>query len=124
MAYGKRRASGQVSGDEIVVEAAWLYYHDGLNQNEIADRLDVSRATVVNYLQEAREKNYIRLTMAPDVFLGHKAINWPGPRQRSALSRFYPLWMRRWMPCTKGQVPLVRLRAVARNRCRTVYGKA
>lgn len=72
MAYGKRRASGQVSGDEIVVEAAWLYYHDGLNQNEIADRLDVSRATVVNYLQEAREKNYIRVTMAPDVFMGHK----------------------------------------------------
>uniref|UniRef100_UPI00262C2A25 sugar-binding transcriptional regulator n=1 Tax=uncultured Maritalea sp. TaxID=757249 RepID=UPI00262C2A25 len=75
MAYGKRRASGQVSGDEIVVEAAWLYYHDGLNQNEIADRLDVSRATVVNYLQEAREKNYIRVTMAPDVFMGHSLAN-------------------------------------------------
>ncbi len=72
MAYGKRRASGQVSGDEIVVEAAWLYYHDGLNQNEIADRLEVSRATVVNYLQEARERNYIRVTMAPDIFMGHK----------------------------------------------------
>ena len=68
----KRRSSGQVSGDEIVVEAAWLYYHEGLNQTEIAERLEVSRATVVNYLQEAREKGYIRITLAPDVFTSHR----------------------------------------------------
>ncbi|MBL1421882.1 MAG: sugar-binding transcriptional regulator [Alphaproteobacteria bacterium] len=68
----KRRSSGQVSGDEIVVETAWLYYHDELNQTEIAKKLDVSRATVVNYLQEAREKGFIRLTLSPSVFSGHK----------------------------------------------------
>lgn len=68
----KRRAFSQVSGDEIIVEAAWLYYHDGLNQGEVADRLEVSRATVVNYLQEAREKGYIRITLAPEVFTSHK----------------------------------------------------
>lgn len=72
MAQSKRRTSGQVSGDEIVVEAAWLYYHDGLNQTEIAERLQVSRATVVNYLQEAREKGYIRITLSPSVFTGHQ----------------------------------------------------
>ena len=49
-----RRSTKQVSGEDIVVETAWLYYHDGLNQSEIANRLLVSRATVVNYLQEAR----------------------------------------------------------------------
>jgi deoxyribonucleoside regulator len=70
--HGRRRASGGVSGTEIVIEAAWLYYHDGLNQGEIADRLDVSRATIVNYLQEARERGIIRITLADDAFLGHK----------------------------------------------------
>src|SRR5208283_1322335 len=36
-----------------------LYYRDGLTQNEIAIRLGVSRATVVNYLRQAREQNIV-----------------------------------------------------------------
>ncbi len=68
----RRRAVGQVSGESIVIEAAWMYYHDGLNQNEIAKLLQVSRATVVNYLQEARERSYIRISLAPEVFTGHR----------------------------------------------------
>ncbi len=68
----RRRNAGQVSGESIVIEAAWMYYHDGLNQAEIAKRLEVSRATVVNYLQEAREKGYIRISLSPEVFSGHQ----------------------------------------------------
>ena len=68
----RRRNAGQVSGESIVIEAAWMYYHDGFNQAEIAKRLEVSRATVVNYLQEARERGYIRITLAPEVFTGHQ----------------------------------------------------
>ena len=68
----RRRNAKQVSGESIVIEAAWMYYHDGLNQAEIAKRLEVSRATVVNYLQEAREKGYIRISLAPEVFTGHQ----------------------------------------------------
>ncbi len=68
----RRRNAKQVSGESIVIEAAWMYYHDELNQAEIAKRLDVSRATVVNYLQEAREKGYIRISLAPEVFSGHQ----------------------------------------------------
>ncbi len=68
----RRRNAGQVSGESIVIEAAWMYYHDGLNQAEIAKKLEVSRATVVNYLQEAREKGYIRISLAPEVFSGHQ----------------------------------------------------
>lgn len=67
-----RRSAGQVSGDDIIVEAAWLYYQDRLNQNEIATRLNVSRATVVNYLQEARERGYVQITLSPDAFTGHE----------------------------------------------------
>lgn len=68
----RRRNARQVSGESIVIEAAWMYYYDGLNQAEIAKRLDVSRATVVNYLQEAREKGYIQINLAPEVFSGHQ----------------------------------------------------
>ncbi len=68
----RRRTVGKVSGESIVVEAAWMYYHDGLNQTEIAKLLQVSRATVVNYLQEARERGYIRISLAPEVFTSHQ----------------------------------------------------
>lgn len=58
--------------DDAIVEAAWLYYQDGLNQSEIASRLNVSRATVVNYLQEARERGFVQIALSPEVFSGHR----------------------------------------------------
>ncbi len=45
--------------DDILANAAMLYYKDGLTQNEIALRMRVSRATVVNYLRLAREHNIV-----------------------------------------------------------------
>ncbi len=68
----RRRPSGQVSGESIVIEAAWLYYHDGLNQTDIAAHLGVSRATVVNYLQEAKERGFIRISLDPRAFTTHR----------------------------------------------------
>ena len=68
----RRRPSGQVSGESIVIEAAWLYYHDGLNQTDIAAQLGVSRATVVNYLQEAKERGFIRISLDPKAFTTHR----------------------------------------------------
>lgn len=67
-----RRNVGQISGESIVIEAAWMYYHDGRTQSDIANVLQVSRATVVNYLQEARERGLIRITLAPEVFTSHQ----------------------------------------------------
>ena len=68
----RRRKSGQISGENIVIEAAWMYYHDGLNQTEIAVQLGVSRATVVNYLQEAKKQGLIRISLAPGAFTTHR----------------------------------------------------
>jgi len=68
----RRRTSGKVAGESIVIEAAWLYYHEGKNQSEIADHLSVSRATVVNYLQEAKERGFVRVSLAPAAFTGHR----------------------------------------------------
>ncbi len=64
-----RRISKQ---DDAIIEATWAYYHDGLNQNEIAKRLGVSRASVVNYLTEARRREYVRITLDSEIFLNHE----------------------------------------------------
>lgn len=71
-AITRRRTAGQVSGENVVIEAAWMYYHEGLNQTEIAGRLGVSRATVVNYLQEAKERGFVRISLAPSAFTSHR----------------------------------------------------
>nr|WP_319484582.1 sugar-binding transcriptional regulator [uncultured Cohaesibacter sp.] len=52
--------------------AAWLYYHDELNQNQIATLLGVSRASVVNYLQEARANHYIKISVRSDLLTSIK----------------------------------------------------
>ena len=62
----------RLSGDDLIVEIAWKYYNDGLNQGEIADLLDISRSTVVNHLQEARLRDYVRVSLHPSVFERHK----------------------------------------------------
>ncbi|WP_114388752.1 sugar-binding transcriptional regulator [Notoacmeibacter marinus] len=58
--------------DDAIVEASWCYFHEGMNQNEIAARLGVSRATVVNYLAEARRRDYVRVTLDTEIFLNHR----------------------------------------------------
>lgn len=68
----RRRNLARVSGENAVIQVAWMYYQDGRNQQEIAEALGISRATVVNYLQEAREKGLIRITLAAPAFTTHR----------------------------------------------------
>ncbi|MFV2038076.1 MAG: sugar-binding transcriptional regulator, partial [Paracoccaceae bacterium] len=68
----RRRPAGRVSGETIVIEAAWMYYHEGLNQTEIAEKIGVSRATIVNYLQDAKERGFIRISLSHDAFTTHR----------------------------------------------------
>ncbi|MGQ7848305.1 sugar-binding transcriptional regulator [Granulosicoccus sp. 3-233] len=63
-------AGGRMSRqDDAIVEAAWCYYHEGLNQSAIATKLGVSRASVVNYLAESRRRDFVRVTLDSNVFL-------------------------------------------------------
>ncbi|MCB8836398.1 sugar-binding transcriptional regulator [Aurantimonas sp. VKM B-3413] len=63
-----RRVRGGRTVEDNVLEAAWLYYNEERNQNEIAERLGVSRATVVNYLQQARDQGLVELRLGPEIF--------------------------------------------------------
>ncbi|MGL6208453.1 MAG: sugar-binding domain-containing protein, partial [Paracoccaceae bacterium] len=52
--------------DDAVAWAAWLYYADQLTQSDIAQRLNVARATVVNYLREARERGLVSIQISTE----------------------------------------------------------
>lgn len=67
-----RRNLAQVSGENSVIQVAWMYYQDGRNQQDIAEALGISRATVVSLLQEARETGLIRITLAAPAFTTHR----------------------------------------------------
>lgn len=83
----RRRPAGQVSGESIVIEAAWMYYHEGLNQSVISQQLGVSRATVVNYLQEAKERGFVRISLSDGAFTTHRLAQ--ELRDRFALAAAY-----------------------------------
>jgi deoxyribonucleoside regulator len=63
---------GQPFVDDIILEAAWLYYYEERNQNEIAEALGVSRSSVVGYLQHARERGIVEVRLDPSSFARHR----------------------------------------------------
>jgi len=44
-----------------LVQVARLYHEGGLSQQEIADRLGVSRSLIAQYLQRAKEAGIVRI---------------------------------------------------------------
>ena len=46
---------------DVVTWAAWLYYIDQMTQTDVAKAIGVSRASVVNYLQEARDRGLVSI---------------------------------------------------------------
>lgn len=60
------------TGSDTLIEAAWLYHHEGLNQQDVAERLGLSRATVVALLQEARTSGIVRVVLDESAFGGHR----------------------------------------------------
>jgi DNA-binding transcriptional regulator LsrR (DeoR family) len=55
-------------GDQIVHKAAWLYYTHGLRQDEVAKRLNISRASVAMYLRKARETGIVTISTSTELF--------------------------------------------------------
>ena len=52
-------------GDDPYVWASWLYYQEGMTQNDIAQMMGISRATVIAYLNEARERGIVNIAIEP-----------------------------------------------------------
>lgn len=54
--------------NDPVLHATWLYYQEALSQTEVAKLMGVSRVTVVKYLQTAREKGLVQISLDLDTF--------------------------------------------------------
>lgn len=52
-------------GMDEVFWAAWLYYEKGQKQDQIADQLGISRASVFNLLQKARDEGVVNISIDP-----------------------------------------------------------
>lgn len=52
----------------ILAHAALLYYGEGLTQSEVAVRMGVSRATIVGYLRQARERQIVDIRIDGEAF--------------------------------------------------------
>lgn len=59
----RQSSTARLTGDKaaLLSNVALLYYGEGLTQNEIARRMNVSRATIVNMLRESRELGIVEI---------------------------------------------------------------
>lgn len=51
------------NNQDLLLKIAWLYYMEGLTQGEIAQRVSLSRPTIVRMLQQAREEGLIEIRL-------------------------------------------------------------
>ena len=56
------------ASEQIIHKAAWLYYTHGLRQDEVARKLDISRASVAMYLRRARESGIVTISTSTQLF--------------------------------------------------------
>ena len=49
--------------DALMAKAAWYYYYEGMTQQQISDRIGVSRIRVIRLLEKARETGVIRFSL-------------------------------------------------------------
>ncbi len=54
--------------EQIIHKAAWLYYTHGLRQDEVAARLNISRASVAMYLRKARDTGIVSISTSTQLF--------------------------------------------------------
>lgn len=55
------------SEEEILVKVSWLYYFEDLTQQEIADKLNLSRPKVGRLLSKARQEGIIEIQLSPKI---------------------------------------------------------
>jgi DNA-binding transcriptional regulator LsrR (DeoR family) len=53
--------------EDKIIYAAWNYYHNNLTQNEIAKRMNISRATVGRLLEKARSDGIVQIKITKPI---------------------------------------------------------
>jgi DNA-binding transcriptional regulator LsrR (DeoR family) len=66
--FSKTGNQMRAPGDQIIHKAAWLYYAQGMRQEDIADALGISRGTVVAYLKKARDIGAVSIRVPTGLF--------------------------------------------------------
>lgn len=56
-----RYAGLALAEEELVARVAWCYYHDGLTQNDIGERLGLPRLKISRLLEKGRQSGVIRV---------------------------------------------------------------
>ncbi len=56
-----RYAGLALTEEELVARVAWCYYHDGLTQNDIGERLGLPRLKISRLLEKGRQSGVIRV---------------------------------------------------------------
>jgi deoxyribonucleoside regulator len=59
------RGAGRIARNRM--RSAWMYYVEGLTQNEIADRLGIGRVTVVRNIHEAIKRREVKIWIEGEV---------------------------------------------------------
>ena len=59
-----RYAGLALAEEELVARVAWCYYHDGLTQNDIGERLGLPRLKISRLLEKGRQSGVIRVQSA------------------------------------------------------------
>lgn len=60
-----RFAGLALAEEELVARVAWCYYHDGLTQNDIGERLGLPRLKISRLLEKGRQSGVIRADQLP-----------------------------------------------------------
>jgi deoxyribonucleoside regulator len=55
---------------DVLVTVSELYYKDGRTQQDIAERLGISRATVINYLKQSRDQGLVEIKIKGSAYQG------------------------------------------------------
>jgi DNA-binding transcriptional regulator LsrR (DeoR family) len=72
---------------DVLVTVSELYYKDGRTQQDIAERLGISRATVINYLKRSRDQGLVEIKIKGSAYQGSKLVN--ELRQKYSLKEVY-----------------------------------
>ena len=68
-----RYAGLALAEEELVARVAWCYYHDGLTQNDIGERLGLPRLKISRLLEKGRQSGVIRV----QINSRYEALNTP-----------------------------------------------